>query len=227
VDKSVDKPWTGGGSPVDDAPGQPALALGGKAGDAGELLPLPGASLRLWRGWLTPREAATAHRAIEAEVPWATHTVRIYGRELPAPRRCCWMGEPGAVYRYSAVDYRPHPWTPAVHALKSAIEARTGARYNSVLLNLYRDGADSMGLHADDEPELGAEPVIASLSLGAMRDFVFRARIGAGRHVLPLGDGDLLLMAGETQRHWKHELPKRRGVREARINLTFRWIHGA
>jgi alkylated DNA repair dioxygenase AlkB len=193
----------------------------------GESLPLPDATLRLWRGWLSAAEAAAARRALETEVPWETHTVRIFGRELPAPRRCCWMGEPGAVYRYSAVDYRPHAWTPQVLALKAAIEATTGAPYNSVLLNRYRDGNDSMGLHADDEPELGPEPVIASLSLGATRDFVFRSRQGDSRSVLALGDGDLLLMAGATQRHWKHALPKRRGVREPRINLTFRWIHGA
>lgn len=207
---------------------QASLALRLSPGPAtGELLPLPGATLTLWRGWLPAAEAAAARRALEIEVPWETHTVRIFGRELPAPRRCCWMGEPGAVYRYSAVDYRPHAWTPQVLALKAAIEATTGARYNSVLLNGYRDGKDSMGLHADDEPELGPEPVIASLSLGATRDFVFRARQGTGRSVLALGDGDLLVMAGATQRHWKHELPKRRGVREARFNLTFRWIHGA
>lgn len=230
MDKSVDQPWIGGGSAVDTTsanPAQTTLPLAGMPAAAGEVLPLPGASLRLWRGWLPPAEAAASYAAVAAEVPWETHTVRIYGRELSAPRRCCWMGDPGAVYRYSAVDYLPHGWTPRVAALKAAVEATTGARYNSVLLNLYRDGHDSMGLHADDEPELGAEPMIASLSLGATRDFVFKARTGVGRSVLALGDGDLLVMAGATQQHWKHELPKRRGVRESRINLTFRWIHGA
>lgn len=229
MDNAVDKRGMGGGSPVDEAstgPAQPVLALG-EMPVTGEALPLPDAELRLWRGWLPPAAARQALAELMAEVPWETHTVRIFGRELPAPRRCCWMGDPGARYRYSAVDYVPHSWTPRVRALKAAVEATTGARYNSVLLNLYRDGADSMGLHADDEPELGPVPVIASLSLGATRDFVFRARAGSGRSVLALGDGDLLVMAGATQRHWKHELPKRRGVREARVNLTFRWIHGA
>lgn len=229
MDNSVEKPWTGGGSPVDGrsaSAAQGALSLGDTS-NAGESLPLPGAQLRLWRGWLPAEAARQTMAELMAEIPWETHTVRIFGRELPTPRRCCWMGEPGAVYRYSAVDYRPHAWTPRVLALKAAIEATTGARYNSVLVNGYRDGLDSMGLHADDEPELGPEPVIASLSLGATRDFVFRERGGPGRSVLPLGDGDLLVMAGHTQQHWKHELPKRRRVHEPRINLTFRWIHGA
>lgn len=110
-------------------------------------------------------------------------------------------------------------------SLRRRIETTCETRFNSVLLNLYRDGQDSMGLHSDDEPELGPDPLIASLSLGAGRRFVLRHKTLTGkRHTLRLAHGSLLLMAGRTQHAWKHGLPKTKSVAEARINLTFRWL---
>jgi alkylated DNA repair dioxygenase AlkB len=117
------------------------------------------------------------------------------------------------------------PWTPELQRIRQRVEELTAHRYNSVLLNLYRDGRDGMGWHADDEPELGREPVIASVSLGATRRFKLRhrrSRIAAS--ALDLAHGDLLLMAGQTQHEYAHAVPKTARPVGERVNLTFRWI---
>lgn len=189
-----------------------------------EALPLPGGALRWAPAFLAPAEADALLAAVDAEVPWERHHVRIFGREVPAPRLSCWIGDPGAAYTYSRVRFEPRPWTPALAALRDRIEAVSGARFNSVLGNRYASGADSMGWHADDEPELGPRPVIASLSLGATRRFVLRPKAGGAKVELPLSHGSLLLMEGDTQANWQHALPKMAGAAGLRINLTFRWI---
>jgi len=135
------------------------------------------------------------------------------------------MGEPGAAYRYSGVRFEPEPWHPAVRDLLPALEAAGGARFNSVLINRYRSGADSMGWHSDDEPELGVEPLIASLSLGVERRFLLRMRSDhAVKQEWRLRHGDLLTMRGDCQRVAQHALPKMARVGGERINLTFRWV---
>jgi alkylated DNA repair dioxygenase AlkB len=189
-----------------------------------EALPLRGGALRWAPRFLAPVEADALFAAIEAEVPWERHVVRMFGRELPAPRLSCWIGDPGAAYTYSRVRFEPRPWTPALAALRTRLEAAAGARFNSVLANRYASGADSMGWHADDEPELGPRPVIASLSLGATRRFVLRHRDGGDKRELPLSHGSLLLMEGDTQANWQHALPKMAGAGGVRINLTFRQV---
>lgn len=142
---------------------------------------------------------------------------------MPEPRLSAWYGD--AAYTYSGKTRQPHAWMPILDALRQRIEIACQARFNSVLLNLYRNGQDSMGLHSDDEPELGPEPLIASLSLGAERRFVLRHKtLTDQRHTLTLAHGSLLLMAGRTQHAWKHGLPKAKSVAEPRINLTFRWL---
>ena len=199
-------------------------------------LQLPGADLRIAPDFMSRQEADGLLHAISAEVPWQRHRIRLYGRELDSPRLSCWMGEPEAVYTYSRTRFEPLPWTPTVWALKSRIEAACGARFNSVLANLYRDGADSMGWHADDEPELGPEPLIASLSLGAERRFCLRERpvrgakasaVAPQRLALPLPHGSLLRMAGATQARYQHALPKSTRALGPRLNLTFRLIRAA
>jgi alkylated DNA repair dioxygenase AlkB len=122
--------------------------------------------------------------------------------------------------------HRALPWTQALQELRQKAERATKASFNSVLLNLYRDGNDSVGWHADDEPQLGARPQIASLSLGARRTFQLKHRheMSQPRLDLQLESGSLLWLGGDCQSHWQHQLPKRRGVQHARINLTFRWI---
>jgi len=177
--------------------------------------------------WLPTDAAAQRFEALRNEVPWQRQPITLFGRTMMQPRLLAWMGDAGAVYTYSGQRQVPQPWTPVVQDLKRMVEAESGARFNSVLLNFYRDGADSMGWHSDDEPELGPTPVIASLTLGAERRFVFRPRDknDARRVPIVLGDGSLLVMRGDCQRRWQHAVPKTAKPAGGRINLTFRWVY--
>ena len=159
-----------------------------------------------------------------AEIPWSQHQVRIFGRDLPSPRLSAWIGDPGASYTYSRVRHEPLAWTPTLVLLRSQLRAEFGIDFNSVLANRYRDGRDSMGWHADNEAELGAEPIIASISLGATRQMRFRSRAAGARGsvALALEHGSLLWMAGGTQQHYQHAINKTRASVGERINLTFR-----
>jgi len=167
-------------------------------------------------------------RRLHSEIPWERHRLRLFGREVDSPRLSCWIGDADAVYTYSGTRFTPHPWSPACAELREEISVLCGERYNSVLGNLYRDGRDSMGWHSDDEAELGPQPCIASLSLGATRRFRLRHRCDpAQRLELDLASGSLLLMSGATQRNYRHDLPKSARVIEPRINLTFRRIYAS
>ncbi len=159
-------------------------------------------------------------------VEWTQQIIRIRGREVASPRLSAWYGDPDAHYSYSGLSLSPRPWLPVILELKTRVEAVCNSPFNSVLLNLYRDGADSMGWHSDDEPELGERPVIASLSLGATRRFRLRHRRRKDLEpvAIDLENGSLLIMEGDTQRCWKHQLPKSKRVAEPRVNLTFRNI---
>ncbi|MGE8233378.1 MAG: alpha-ketoglutarate-dependent dioxygenase AlkB family protein [Stenotrophomonas sp.] len=175
--------------------------------------------------WLPAAQAEALLLALRAQVPWDVHRIRMFGRWLDSPRLSCWMGDADAHYRYSGADFAPHPWAPAVQELRERLQLACDGRFNSVLLNRYRDGRDSMGWHSDDEPELGATPLIASLSLGASRRFLLRRRDDpAQKAEYLLGHGDLLLMRGQCQRDYQHALPKTARVCDERINLTFRQI---
>jgi alkylated DNA repair dioxygenase AlkB len=193
-------------------------------------LPLPGAELSLWSHWLGVAQADALLAELLATIPWETHRIRIFGREVDSPRLSCWIGDPDATYIYSRTRFKPHPWTPALDVLRTQIEAACGARFNSVLANLYRSGQDSMGWHSDDEPELGRQPVIASLSLGAVRRFRLKPRRQENARdacAIELGHGSLLRMAGDTQRSYLHSLPKTTAAMGPRINLTFRRVDAA
>ena len=155
---------------------------------------------------------------------WRQETLRLFGRSIPQPRLSTWYGDPGAHYRYSGLHLDPLPWHPALHALRTRLRRRLGHDFNSVLANRYRYGRDSMGWHSDDEPELGDEPLIASLSLGATRRFRLRHRARGETLDLDLDHGSLLIMAGTLQRHWQHQLPRTRRPLGERLNLTFRRI---
>lgn len=175
--------------------------------------------------WLPPAHADVLMHSLLTQVPWETHRIRMFGRWLDSPRLSCWMGDADAHYRYSGADFAPHPWVPAVQELRERLQLACDGRFNSVLLNRYRDGRDGMGWHSDDEPELGATPLIASLSLGAPRRFLLRRRDDpAQKAEYLLGHGDLLLMRGHCQRDYQHALPKTARVSGERINLTFRQI---
>ena len=194
-------------------------------------LPLPGAELALIERWLAPEEADGLLAELLAAIRWENHRIRIFGREVASPRLSCWIGDPGASYVYSGTRFDPHPWPAPLAAVRARVEQACGASFNSVLANLYRNGDDAMGWHSDDEPELGERPVIASLSLGAERKFRLRPRRPRGEPArrddirgLVLGHGSLVRMAGDTQRHYLHDLPRARGVAQPRLNLTFRRI---
>ncbi len=165
------------------------------------------------------------YEALSRETFWEQHVVRLFGRAVAAPRLSCWMGDSGANYRYSGQTYVPVPWSGTVSTIRTRIESVTHGRFNSCLLNWYRHGADSMGWHSDDEPELGAQPLIASVSLGAERRFVMRLKKERREKVsVLLGHGDVLWMGGATQREYQHALPKTARPCGGRINLTFRWV---
>ncbi|KAB7765796.1 alpha-ketoglutarate-dependent dioxygenase AlkB family protein [Xanthomonas maliensis] len=190
-----------------------------------ETVALPGAQIGWCRGWLAADQADALLCTLQAQAPWEVHRIRMFGRMVDSPRLSCWIGDPEASYRYSGTRFVPRPWLEALLPLRARLHAETDCAYNSVLLNRYRDGRDAMGWHSDDEPELGPQPIIASLSLGAARRFAFKHRHDpALGHVLTLGHGDLLLMAGHTQRLYKHALPRTARPVGERINLTFRQI---
>jgi alkylated DNA repair dioxygenase AlkB len=149
----------------------------------------------------------------------------MFGREIDAPRLSCWIGDPGAAYVYSRTRYEPNAWPAALRPVRERLRETLGFEFNSVLANRYRDGRDAMGWHSDDEPELGSQPVIASVSLGATRRFALKPRAGGGsRLALDLPHGSLMVMSGETQIHYRHALPRTARMVGERINLTFRRI---
>lgn len=173
-----------------------------------------------------PPQADELFTQLNATCAWQTEDILIFGKWHKVPRLMCWYGDEGAFYRYSGVKHQPLPWTPVLLNIKEKVQQQCQCEFNSVLLNLYRDGQDSMGYHADDEKELGKNPVIASLSFGAERLFKLQHK----RHKITLdillGHGDLLLMAGTLQQHWRHALPKTKQPKTPRINLTFRQVAG-
>jgi alkylated DNA repair dioxygenase AlkB len=186
---------------------------------------LPDAEVNLWSQAFAPDEADEQFSALRSRSNWRQEEILIFGERRRVPRLVAWHGDPGATYTYSGTAHEPLPWTVELLAIRARVEAFSGYHYNSVLLNLYRDGRDGMGWHADDEPELGRDPVIASVSLGATRRFCLRHR----RHKdlkldLLLPHGSLLCMSGATQHHWVHALPKTRRPVGERINLTFRLL---
>mgnify|MGYP001557432238 FL=1 len=180
-------------------------------------------------GFLAPGEADGLFEQLWGELHWEQREIVLFGRRLLQPRLIAWYGDTGAEYRYSGQTLHPRPWPPALATLRRRIECHTACPFNAVLANGYRDGADSMGWHSDDEPELGPQPCIASLSLGAERVFLLRPQKAeaSGRRTsnrLLLAHGSLLLMRRESQARYQHCLPKTRRPVGPRINLTFRWV---
>jgi alkylated DNA repair dioxygenase AlkB len=159
------------------------------------------------------------------EVPWKQDKMKIYGKEINFPRLTAWYGESDEVYVYSGVVNVPVKFSPLLEGIKQAVEQQCGHRFNTALLNYYRDGNDSMGWHSDDENELGGNPVIVSVSFGASRIFQFKHKQQKNAKVsINLDNGDLLIMQGQTQHHWLHQVPKTSRMQGARINITFRYI---
>jgi len=182
----------------------------------GELYYLP--------GFIPTKQTSEIFERLTAEMDWQQEVVTIVGRTVPVPRLVAWHGDEGAIYQYSGLTHYPKPWTETLLALKQSIEGASGQTFNSVLGNLYRNGQDSMGWHADQEKVLGKNPCIASLSLGQERLFKIRHNKTAATLDLILADGSLLLMGGALQHHWRHCVPKSARATQPRINLTFRKI---
>jgi alkylated DNA repair dioxygenase AlkB len=161
-----------------------------------------------------------------AEVAWRQENILVWGKTYPQPRLTAWYGDPGSDYTYSGIGLTPRQWTDCLLDIRRRVETATAATFNSVLLNYYRDHRDSMGFHSDDEPELGARPVIASLSLGEERTLVLKHKVNkpAKTMRLRLASGSLLLMRGDTQQYWKHGIAKQTHWCGPRVNLTFRRI---
>lgn len=176
-------------------------------------------------GWLAGDQADAFCRCLAEQIAWQSRTITLFGRTMLQPRLLCFMGDAGVHYRYSNDNYRACAWHPAVLELKQRLQRELDAEFNSVLLNLYRNGRDSMGWHSDDEPELGRNPMIASVSLGAVRRFVLRpVRDRSKRLELAPAHGSLIVMSGDLQHHWQHQVPRTAAAVGARINLTFRRI---
>jgi alkylated DNA repair dioxygenase AlkB len=195
-----------------------------------EVIPIPGAEIYYDQHFLQPEEATKWFNALLSKCAWQRRS-GSFGHAVP--RDEAYYGDRGTEYTYSRREYQPLPWIPELLALKARVEQATPAAayanlhlprtgYNAVLCNLYRDGSDSVGVHADAEPEMG--PVIASVSLGAERLFRLKRKNGTVAFAERLPHGSLLIMAGETQKNFRHEAPKEDGVTQPRINLTFRRI---
>jgi alkylated DNA repair dioxygenase AlkB len=189
-----------------------------------ERLPLIDADLQLWRQVNLGRSYDCLLQTLIDDTAWRQEEITVYGKPYLQPRLSAWYGD--LAYSYSGIRLEPLPWTPTLLNIKRQVEALVEHEFNSVLLNYYRDQNDGMGMHSDDERELGLQPAIASLSLGEARSFLLKhkSRKDLKTVKLALAAGSLLLMQGETQRYWRHGINKQRQPCGPRINLTFRSI---
>jgi alkylated DNA repair dioxygenase AlkB len=194
-----------------------------------ELLQVPEAKIYLFRNFLYDEQDKLLYKDLIEDIAWQQDLIKFYGRKIPLPRLTAWYGDHGVSYTYSGILMYSHFWTHSLLQVKGWIENKTQHQFNSVLLNQYRNGNDSVAWHSDDEPELGQDPIIASLSLGASRKFELRSRSqpNLDKIEILLNSGDLLIMGGGTQQNWQHQIPKMRKVKETRINLTFRNIYSS
>lgn len=191
-----------------------------------QLISLDG-DVRLYRDWLPVDVADLYLKRFTEGLAWQQPVIRLYGSERAVPRLTAWYGDPGCSYRYSGTRFEPLPWTAELRDLREQLSITLGRPFNSVLANRYRHGQDSVAWHSDDEPELGRNPVIASISLGETRRFTLKhkTRKDISPLAVDLSHGSLLVMAGPTQHHWLHQISKTRRPVGERINLTFRFVN--
>jgi DNA-N1-methyladenine dioxygenase (EC 1.14.11.-) len=189
-------------------------------------LDIPDADVVFYERFFSPKESERIFGELLNQTAWRHDSINLFGKTMPLPRLTAWYGDMGKSYTYSGIPMDPEPWTPTLKIIKSSIERVCDVDFNSVLLNLYRDGNDSVAWHSDDEPELGENPVIGSVSFGATRKFSLKHKTHPDMKVsLDLTSGSLLVMSGETQHHWLHQIPKTSRKVAPRINLTFRVIN--
>jgi len=189
-----------------------------------ELLPYDGSAILHNEVWALDESHEFLVDLLE-HVEWVQPMLQMFGRPVLQPRLTAWFGESGRRYTYSGVAFDPKPWTTSLRAIKAVCEERASARFNSVLVNLYRSGDDSVAWHADDEPELGTNPTIASVSFGATRRFDLKHRETGETVKTDLRSGSLLVMSGACQHKWLHQVAKTKKASDPRVNLTFRSIH--
>jgi len=188
------------------------------------ILPFQG-KVEFYPDLFSPTESILYLELLKNDISWKQEPIKIMGKEIMQPRLTAWYGDPGKSYRYSGIKMNPLSWNSFLLEIKERIENRAGVQFNSVLLNFYRTGQDSMGWHRDNEKELGPEPIIGSISFGATRTFQFRPyKEKKPRLDIPLGSGSGLVMRGETNHFWEHRIPKSPKLLTPRINLTFRRI---
>ena len=186
---------------------------------------LPDAEIEYYPNFFTEIEATVLFQQILKETPWQQDDITVFGKTYKQPRLTAFFGNEGKPYSYSNITMQPHNWNEILLMIKSKVEKTTGHTFSSVLLNLYRDGKDSNGWHADNEKELGQNPVIASVSFGEKRIFQLKHNtLKDLKQNIALESGSLLLMKGTTQHYWKHQIPKTSKPVKQRINLTFRTI---
>lgn len=188
-------------------------------------LDLPDAEIVYYPQFFDKEQADSIYTELLQKINWQQDNITVFGKTHPQPRLTALYGNEGKPYSYSNITMQPHPWNSLLQKIKHYLEARTACEFTTVLLNQYRDGKDSNGWHADNEKELGPNPIIASLSLGAERVFQLKHNtITEAKKSITLEHGSLLLMKGTTQHFWKHQIPKKAKPIETRINLTFRSI---
>lgn len=192
---------------------------------ANESLSFPEKLLEYFPGFLESQQSISLMHQLIKDVPWRQQVIQMYGKEVTTPRLTAWYGDSNKSYQFSGTKFDPVPWTLELYDLKEKIRKVTGLSFNSVLLNFYRDGNDSVAWHSDNEKELGINPHIASLSIGQARQFEFRHKTDHSRkYGLSLENGSLLIMKGDLQHTWEHRIPKSKVLNNGRINLTFRYI---
>lgn len=190
-----------------------------------KIFTLPGAEICMYYNFFDENESNEIFATLYQSVKWEQRYISLYGRKVALPRLVSWYGDQGKLYKYSGIEMCPNPWTQLLIQIKNRIEKVCDYTFNSVLLNLYRDGSDSIAWHSDDEKELGQNPLIASVSFGETRLFKLRHKFQKELKLnLQLSHGDLLIMGGTTQSYWQHQISKNYESRQPRINLTFRKI---
>jgi len=186
---------------------------------------IPDAEVSLYPSLFSYREADQLLDNLKTSIIWEKQKIKLYGRVHDVPRLTAWYGDPNKSYEYSGIKMKTKPWNSSLLQIKEKIETISKTKFNSVLLNLYRSGSDSVLWHSDDEPELGTNPVIGSLSLGEARQFQMKHKYDRNlKQNILLQHGSFLLMKGKTQHNWLHQIPKRKNIKGERINLTFRKI---
>jgi alkylated DNA repair dioxygenase AlkB len=170
----------------------------------------------------TPADSTRHFKRLITDIPWEHDEILMFGKRIVTKRMVAWYADRGRSYAYSGTEKLAHPWTEQLLSLKATAEKISGAICNSCLLNFYHNGGEGMGWHSDDERSLAANASILSLSFGAERRFSFRHKLTKQTISVLLENGSLLVMAGETQKYWHHQLPKSTKVSSPRVNLTFR-----